>query len=306
VQYQRDENNPHAVDQLRQLDQWVVWKAEVREGKVTKVPYTPGTARRASSARSEGWSTFAEAERVWRAGGADGIGFVFTAGDPFAGVDLDDCRDPQTGVIEPWAEDIIRRLDSYTEGSPSGTGVKIFLKGSVPGSGRRKGRIEMYSQDRYFTVTGLHLPGTPAAIEERGKELLQLHDDLFGQAPPPRPARVAEPGRSAGSAQRKGGFAVISIRCRPEDDGELIRQACEAANGAEFKRLWEGKWEGFYPSQSEADLALCHRLAYWTDGDLVAMDRLFRRSGLMRPKWDEDTGYGTYGYRTLLVAQRGY
>src|SRR5262249_59536187 len=115
------------------------------------------------------------------------------------------CRDAQTGVIAPWAREIVAALDSYTEVSPSGTGLHSFVCGKLPLGGRRHGRIEMYDRDRYFTVTGDHLEGTPAAIEERTTELAALHARVFPAGPsaihghPPRgpielnDARLVEP-----------------------------------------------------------------------------------------------------------------
>ena len=68
-------------------------------------------------------------------------------------------------------------------------------------------------------------------------------------------------------------------------DDDLITKACQAQNGSKFDRLWDGQWEGDYPSQSEADLALCCLLAFWTRKDRARIDGLFRRSGMMREKW---------------------
>ena len=71
------------------------------------------------------------------------------------------------------------------------------------------------------------------------------------------------------------------------DDNELIDKALKSKNGDNFSRLWNGIWENYYPSQSEADQALCNMLAFWTNKDHDRMDRIFRQSGLMRDKWDK-------------------
>jgi putative DNA primase/helicase len=85
----------------------------------------------------------------------DGIGFVFSDADPFCGIDLDDCRNPETGEIVPWAQEIICRVgDGYTEISPSGRGIHVIIRGDVRGGGMRRGPVEMYSRGRYFTITG--------------------------------------------------------------------------------------------------------------------------------------------------------
>ena len=88
------------------------------------------------------------------------------------------------------------------------------------------------------------------------------------------------------------------------DDAALLERAHAARNGAKFAALWRGDVSG-YPSQSEADLALCNRLAWWTDYDAARVDALFRRSGLWRPKWDERHGEQTYGERTIAMAIAG-
>jgi primase-polymerase (primpol)-like protein len=291
-----------AIDQLRQFDHWVVWKREHQNGKATKVPFGPLSGLWASVRAPSDWCSYYQAVRIYQEASFDGIGFVFTADDPYAGVDLDDRRDPQSGVIEPWAIGIIGRLNSYSEISPSGAGVKIFLKGVLPSSGRKRDGIELYDRARYFTVTGQHLAGTPDGIEERGEEVLALHDELFGHVASPRWAKGTSHTKSVGAKEQAGSFDQSPISCRPEHDAELLRRAVGGANGDLFRRLWEGRWQGSYPSQSEADLALCGMLAFWTHRDLVAMDRLFRRSAQLRRKWDESRGQLTYGELTIQKA----
>jgi primase-polymerase (primpol)-like protein len=143
-------------EELAERPQWVCWRFEERGGKKTKVPYTPG-GERASTTDLMTWGTFEAAYRALdnEVRHYDGIGFVFSSADPFCGIDLDKCRDPQTGDIAPWAMEIISRVhEGYIEVSPSGTGVHIIIRASVRGGGMRKGPVEMYSRGRYFTVTG--------------------------------------------------------------------------------------------------------------------------------------------------------
>src|SRR5215204_4326509 len=144
-------------EQLTERPQWVCWRFEERGGEQTKVPYTPGTERRVSTTDLMTWRTFSEALEAYEAGEPpyDGIGFVFCSADPFVGIDLDDCRNRQTGEVESWAQNIIDTFsaEGYVEASPSGTGVHIIVKG-IQKEGARRGRVEMYGQDRYFSVTG--------------------------------------------------------------------------------------------------------------------------------------------------------
>jgi len=144
-------------EQLTERPQWVCWRLEEREGKATKIPYTPGTERRASSTDLMTWSTFDQALAAYEAGEPpyDGIGFVFCSADPFVGIDVDDCRDPESGVISTRVRKIIDRVqEGYVETSPSGTGIHIILQGSARDGGMRKGKVEMYGRGRFFTITG--------------------------------------------------------------------------------------------------------------------------------------------------------
>ncbi len=139
-------------EEMRQYDHWLVWKLEKSDGKLTKIPYIAGGVGRASSTDSRTWRTFEEAVEAFKTGRYNGIGFVFSSGDPFAGVDLDKCRDPETGELEDWAAAIVRKLGGYAEASPSGTGVHIIVKSKAPN--KKRGKVEAYSSERFFTMTG--------------------------------------------------------------------------------------------------------------------------------------------------------
>jgi len=217
----------------------------------------------------------------------DGIGFQL--GDSYTGIDLDDCRDARSGDIEPWAREIIRQLDSYTEISPSGTGIHILAKGTLPPRGRRKGPVEIYSGGRYLTMTGEHLDGTPGTVEERQTELTDFHAQIFGTE------------QSSGATTAGAVPAVNSL-----SDDEVINRARNAKNGDKFCRLWSGDSNG-YASPSEADLALCMMLSFWTGRDADRIDSLFRLSKLFRPKWDERRSADgrTYGELTVATAIEG-
>ena len=143
-------------EEMRRRPQWVVWKLEKRDGKPTKVPYIAGGVGRASSTDLMTWRTFDEAVQALEGGRYDGVGFMFCSADPFVGVDLDGCRDPETGAIEDWAQEVI---DAFTnvvllEVSPSGSGVHLITKGTCK-DGINTKSVEVYGQDRYFTVTGM-------------------------------------------------------------------------------------------------------------------------------------------------------
>ena len=273
--------------ELRDSRQFVVWRSERRNGRLSKTPYSPARRGMASSTDPATWGTMSEALSAYQEGSGryTGIGFVFSQDDPYCGVDLDDCVDCQERIA-PWAAEIVKSLESYTEVSPSGNGVKIFLRGKKSGSRCRiqieDGGIEMYDHKRFFALTGQHVEGTPAQIEDRQTQLDDLYKNLFGH-----PNKVPFH-RSPTTAQ-----SVL-------DDDAVVDKAQSAANGVKFTRLWGGDIEG-YGSQSEADLALCGILAFWTR-NVDQIDRLFRQSGLYRGKWDERRGAQTYGEMTIATA----
>ena len=143
---------------LVESPQWVLWKAEIRDGKPTKVPYRAVGGKRAKVNDATCWSGFQIAVEKYAQPKArwSGIGFVLTDADPFVAIDLDhvSSNDAQLDHNRPSdlpaeTQEIIKGLDSYTEISPSGTGIRIFIEGNLPPGGRKKGNIEMYDAGRY-------------------------------------------------------------------------------------------------------------------------------------------------------------
>ena len=270
---------------MKDLAQWINWRYEERDSRVTKVPICSHTGQLAAVDRPETWGTYEEAVRASKEHSHDGVGFVFTEEDRYAGIDLDKCRDPETGELEEWAKELIEHLDSYTELSPSGTGVHVLIKAELSAGGRRKGQIEMYDSGRFFTVTGQHLPGTPKKIVERQVEVEVLHRKLFGF-----------------STEEANGDGLHGPG-NDLSDAEILARAGQASNGEGFEKLWAGDTSDD-ASRSEADLALCSHLAFWTGGDRGRTDELFRCSALYRSKWDErHFGDGrTYGQATIEKA----
>jgi putative DNA primase/helicase len=291
--------------ELKSPPRWVVWRWQTSPGgKPTKVPYSPRTERLASTTDPGTWGTFEEAKVADETmPGAGGIGFVFN-GDGIVGVDLDNCIDAG-GRVAPWAQAIISDLDSYAEISPSGRGVHVLLRGVLPPGGRRKryisagpgedGRrsaIEMYDRSRYFAMTGQRMPDAAGTIEEREAELHAVYAEY-----------LADSAASNGRGATHGTVLADDEPMEGISDAELIEKAGHAENGEKFQRLWRGD-SGGYGSRSEGDLALCLILHFWTRGDAGRMDRLFRQSGRMRPKWDEKhfAGGRTYGQATITKA----
>jgi putative DNA primase/helicase len=150
---------------LRERDQWLAWRGELRDGRMTKVPYRIAYPSQCASVDDPAtWGAFLDAIDAQSCPELrlDGIGYVLTSADALVGIDLDHCRDRETGVIEARALDIVQRIDSYTEISPSGTGLRIFSRGVLPPGRRRKDHVEMYDRGRYLTLTGHRISGDRA------------------------------------------------------------------------------------------------------------------------------------------------
>ena len=145
---------------MRALPQWVLSE----EG--TKRPLSVDGSP-ASTTDPTTWGSCEEISEALRNDRIDGgLGFVFTRNDPYAGIDLDRCRDADTGKIDSWAMEIVASLNSYTEASISGTGLHVIVRAKLPGNRNRKGNTELYDTGRYFIVTGQHIDGTPTTIED--------------------------------------------------------------------------------------------------------------------------------------------
>lgn len=172
-------------DDLTERDQWLLWRYESRNGKATKVPYQL-SGKPADTSDPRTWTTFDDVQSHWRRNPRRyaGLGFVFCRDDPFAGIDLDDSLDDR-GAVKPWACGIVECFaDTYMEISPSGKGLKIWARGSLPANmpGVRvgDGAIELYDHARYFTVTGLAYRGAPLQVEDHSDDLLALYQRLAG------------------------------------------------------------------------------------------------------------------------------
>ncbi|MFB6217881.1 MAG: hypothetical protein ABEH77_01690 [Halobacteriaceae archaeon] len=282
---------------LKDRDTWVCWRYVWKPDREqwAKIPVNPHTGERAKANDPDTWGPFdtAKAYHENTDTDSDGLGFMFAPEDSIVGVDIDDARNSDSGRPTDTATDIVRSLDSFTEVSPSGTGYHVYVVGTLPDDAKnRSGKVEIYDGKRFFTVTGHHVDTTPATVEERGDSLRCVHSEY-----------VADTDTTDDTHGREN---TASGEADPIDlsDDELLEKAHNAEYGDEFSGLWNGDTSG-YDSHSEADYHLCRHLLFWTGGDGDRVDRLFRRSGLMRPKWDEPRGEQTYGERTIEAADRG-
>ncbi|PIE71619.1 MAG: hypothetical protein CSA22_01990 [Deltaproteobacteria bacterium] len=276
-------------EELKCIPQWVVWCAVWRKGKWSKEPRCPmNPDRHAKVNDSSTWGSFHHAIQCFQnsSGTLDGVGFVLTDQDPFCGWDLDKCRDLKTGGLESWASNLLFEMGTYTEISPSGTGLRLIYKGTLPPGGRRKGKIEVYESGRYLTITGHQSSPSPVEIMSRSNEAAAIHKKIFAQAE--KEQERFKPSYGGGT----------------HDDDALLQHAFTWKNGPEIRRLFEGDAGN---DHSAADQSLCNHLSFLFDRDPNRIDAMFRRSGLMRDKWDEKhfSDGRTYGEATVEKAIAG-
>lgn len=253
-------------EDLKSVSQWVCVSG------ADKIPKNPYNGKNAKANDPSTWGTFEQAVKACETFGFEYIGFEFTP--PYFGVDLDHCIDNVD-----FCDEFIETLQSYNEISKSGDGLHIICKGSLPEGAKRKGGVEMYSSGRYFIFTGNVLCDKYKTIEDCTERVKMLHHKFL---------------------------TTPNIKMRREptvelDDIEVVEKARNCKSGAAFSMLYSGDW-CMFPSQSEADLALCSYLAFWTGRNATQIDRIFRNSGLMRDKWDKKRGQDTYGSITISKA----
>lgn len=274
-------NYENIPDELKACRQWICHK-----DKIPKSPLYNGNANPTDPAT---WGSYEQAIRAVSRYGYSGLGFVFAADSPYCGIDIDHCINPDTGEINLNALDIVETMDSYTEHSPSGTGLHIIYKGSEHPEWKRKGtdalgkgvHLEMYQSGRYFTVTG-NKYGDQCFVSER--------DDFAGLIQ-----------KTYMSGRKEAQFNA----CRPvseqqafssiPSDHDIIAHLKRDSKG---EKLYSGDTSSYGNDESRADAALCAIIAFYTK-DAAQIDRIFRSSGLMRDKWDRKTGASTYGAITI-------
>ena len=290
-----DEPNTDALRELANQPRWLCWKLEYIDGRWTKPPYQTN-GRKASSTGPTTWTTYTRAIAAAKSGRFDGIGYVLFRGhpdvDPIAwpadtlvGVDFDDCIDPRTGEIELTAERQMRSLNSYSEVSPSGEGMRVFVRATLPPGHNRKGPVEMYETGRYLTVTAQHIAGTPTTIEPRQAEIEHLFAEVFPAATAPSNQRVSP---------------HPDPRQIDRGDDELLARISASKQGPKFDALFfRGDVQTYHGGDdSSADCGLASILCWWADKDESRVLRLMQTSKLNRDKWNRSD----YLPRTIAAA----
>lgn len=300
----------------KELRHWVLWKTAMRDGRLTKVPIRADSGLNAESDDLTTWTTFDKVREAFEKGrgSALGVGFVFARSSEISGVDLDHCRDPATGEIDEWAKAYLARLNSYSEISPSGAGLHVLVKGSIPVTGADGGRqkklkgeghrsdaaIEMYSAKRFFTMTGNVLPEYPQGVESRQNELMAIYTEVFGKIEPPQ-TKTQE--KAKDEPETTSTKRTVDDKAHLSDEAVIARML-GGSKADEIEKLLKGDTSAYAGDESRADQALCNHTAFWTAKNRQQMDSIFRTSKLMRPKWDEKRGSQTYGEMTIDKAIR--
>lgn len=281
--------------ELRSLPQWVGWRQETRDGEPTKVPVNPGTGHSAKSDDPSTWSTFEAACRWFEVTPyAMGIGFMFAASDPYVGLDFDNCILPN-GEMKAWGRDLLALFKTYAEISPSGTGVKLWVRAATPERGRKfndkpepGSAIEVYGTGRYFTVTGEVVDDDHKTIFDHDANVKELLESLHEQMKDGKSSRRSDSEEYSSPASNAGGrgFFPPGAARLPKEDLDLIQKITDSKGGAKFVSLWRYGDTSNYPSHSEADFALCQILAWWCADDPVRIERIFSAGKLAREKWE--------------------
>lgn len=294
--------------ELKLLDRWVCWRLVEKNGRKTKMPVCAATGKMASSTDPATWCSFEQAVASVGDRGAAGIGLVFAPDCAYTRLDLDHVL--HDGVLDEEYRWVVDAAGTYTEVSPSGDGLHLYFRGSKPAGAERcrRGPVEMYDHDRFFTVTGVPfgkaraVAAAPGVVEKAYR--LWVEPDCERMQPTLASA-LAAPAVSQPVSQRacsgvgNAGGADVEL-----SDDELVRRMRACRNGAEISALLDGDMAAQGNDHSAADMALCNHLAFWCAGDAGRMDRIFRFSGLMRGKWDSRRGGTTYGAQTIERALR--
>ena len=260
----------HIPEEIKEQRKWICWKWEKKNGNWTKPPYNFINGSLAQSNNSNTWGFYQDAMKMAQTPEYDGVGFMISKDDPYCGVDWDDCRDPETGEIKDDILEKVLSFNSYTEISPSKKGLKTLIKGTLPGGGHHGKEIGVFNNTRYFCITGWIFKDCPSDINEAQEPLDSLCRNFWPEDYPQKPTQKEKP-------------LYVS-------ESDILQKAL--AEDAKFSRLWTGNISD-YPSHSEADCALCTKLAFWFNKNDETIDRMFRQSGLMRDKWSKRQDYRT-------------
>lgn len=265
-------------------EQWLVWRVEERDNSETKVPYSASNpSKKVGTDSPDSWTDFITAyETMCTIDGIDGIGFVFTAEDPYVGIDLDHIVGDSE--IDEWAQDVVSTVDSYTEVSPSGDGLHIIAEGSLLTSHQQRDNnvgLEMYDSGRFFTVTGRRLVNSAMDVKSCPDAVHSVQTKLLDKC-------VSDDGGDIEIDDWDASQASSTLNGIEQEMEEYL-----IAVNDKFEKLHQG-YNLHYPSPSEADKAYLNQLAWVTKGDAKKMESIARSGDRLRSKWDSDRGNSTW------------
>lgn len=274
-----------AIGDLMEYPNWVVWRYERQaNGKWTKVPYSPCYDGKASSTNPRSWGTFTEAVQLYQAHkdgpqSFAGLGFMLS-GSPFAMVDLDHCIDPQ-GKLSPFAHAMVAQFDSYTEITPSGSGLRIIVRAADLPNGVKTTAVELYTKARFMTVTGKHLVGTLQVIHERTAELTHQWEVLRQRSATEKPADATRPPACLQLDWGYVRFLATHMDCLIAPNGipyGATKQITELLLYDQLPTALAGKGDG--PSERRC-LVVCQlaRMGYYDEEIYVISRYLWQRYG---------------------------
>lgn len=279
-----------AIAELAKYRQFVCWKRVSRGGKETKVPINARTGSTASVTNPDSWCWFSDAwHRCESMDDVDGVGFVFTANDPFVGIDIDHCLDEEGQLING-ADLYLSKLDSYTEIGPSGDGLHIIGMGELPQDGiRNKGEFEAYHNRRFFTLTG-------KLLEEDGRNALKALDaglDWLVEKDDEIKARAGKKAKTPAAGTPAMEDLVARLDPIVAAQGPVGWPMLETAmvESHQLVEIWERNDRDKGWSPSEWDLALANHLLVMhftpeeTTAILIAYRETHRESLKLRPDY---------------------
>ena len=272
------------LQELAGYNQWVCYRVEQVSGRRTKVPINPRTNVYASSTDARTWGSCREALTKLRSGSVQGIGFVTTKNDPYIFLDIDDCVQGNRSISYQ-GQKAMELLETAWQYSP-GNGLHGIGKGDIGGINRKAGNFEVYTHDRFMTLTFLPVPDSLANIEDIAEPLTAL---LGGSGKKDIPKRTHVP------------MQTTKPPVQADDLGDVYWDYLDEPR---YQQLFEGNWQQYYESQSEADLAFCAMLLLKTGGDPGKTRELFLSSGLSREKTLRRWGKSTYLDETINRARQ--
>lgn len=251
---------------LRDLPNWVLWKLEPdKDGRLTKVPYSPKYHGKASSTNPDSWGSFDLANKKLESGEYSGLGFVFSQSTGLIFLDLDHCLDDK-GILTSQSKDILEIIgkNTYVEISQSGSGLHVISFGTIPKPLKYNG-VEMYFNARFCAMTGRAI--SPCEPTDKSSELLTVYNKYKKPEQEQRPRIETD--------------FHLNL-----SDEEIIKKASNSPDGEMFRKLMSGDTSDFDNDESRADYKLCKILSFWSDRDFDTISRIFYSSGLYRKKWE--------------------